>query len=289
MKLIFSRKAFDSAAGGCASPIMPDGRLVPLPIPYRGAAIHYEDITIGGHNLGRLVSDLTRGGHQPHSGAHLDPDLDPGAYRRADGWRPLFGQADAAQVVLDRHGIGAGDVFLFFGWFRRVADRGGAFRFVSGAPDLHVLWGWLQVDAVLKRPAAQAPAWAAYHSHCAPGVSWAHNTVYVATESLQIGLDRMPVRGGGVFQQYNRGLQLTKPGATRSVWSLPRWFAPSAGRRALGYHDDPDRWSLGPDRVELQAVSRGQEFVLDTAAYPESMQWLRELFSVSNTSSTSGG
>src|SRR5437763_11628659 len=32
-KIILSRKGFDSAAGGCASPVLPDGRLVSFPIP----------------------------------------------------------------------------------------------------------------------------------------------------------------------------------------------------------------------------------------------------------------
>src|SRR6266566_7129400 len=33
MKLVFSRKGFDSGWGGKPSPILPDGRLVSLPIP----------------------------------------------------------------------------------------------------------------------------------------------------------------------------------------------------------------------------------------------------------------
>jgi Nucleotide modification associated domain 3 len=33
MKLILSRKGFDSAYGGVPSPILPDGTLCPLPIP----------------------------------------------------------------------------------------------------------------------------------------------------------------------------------------------------------------------------------------------------------------
>ncbi|MBO4456467.1 MAG: hypothetical protein J5802_01965 [Butyrivibrio sp.] len=33
MKIILSRKGFDSTNGGCASPIMPDGTLLSMPIP----------------------------------------------------------------------------------------------------------------------------------------------------------------------------------------------------------------------------------------------------------------
>ena len=150
MKLIFSRKGFDARAGGCASPILPDDTLVPLPIPNRESPIRYEDVRIGGYSLGRIVADLTRAKQKPHFGAHLDPDLDPHAYPGVDGWRPLFGQDNSAQTVLGREQIGQGDLFLFFGWFRRVEEHAGAFRFVKRAPDLHILWGWLQVDTVLK-------------------------------------------------------------------------------------------------------------------------------------------
>ena len=33
MKLILSRKAFDSGAGKVASPILDDGAMIPMPIP----------------------------------------------------------------------------------------------------------------------------------------------------------------------------------------------------------------------------------------------------------------
>ena len=33
MKVILSRKGFDSSNGGCPSPIMPDGTLLSMPIP----------------------------------------------------------------------------------------------------------------------------------------------------------------------------------------------------------------------------------------------------------------
>ena len=43
-------------------------------------------------------------------------------------------------------------------------------------------------------------------------------------------------------------------------------------------HDDPKRWRLADDRVELQNVARGQEFVLgNVAAYPDVGPWLRDL------------
>nr|WP_275450862.1 hypothetical protein [Pseudomonas syringae] len=39
MRIILSRKGFDSAAGGCQGPILPDGRLFSLPIPDKASSI----------------------------------------------------------------------------------------------------------------------------------------------------------------------------------------------------------------------------------------------------------
>ncbi|CAI8922445.1 hypothetical protein EMIT0158MI4_310005 [Burkholderia ambifaria] len=42
------------------------------------------------------------------------------------GWRPALGQTGAAQGHLSNNGVGAGDVFLFFGWFRQVEKSRGS-------------------------------------------------------------------------------------------------------------------------------------------------------------------
>lgn len=73
MKLILSRKGFDSSAGGVPSPILPDGRLLALPIPDAASTIRYADISFDGAPLSRLVEPLTRGKITAEHGAHLDP------------------------------------------------------------------------------------------------------------------------------------------------------------------------------------------------------------------------
>lgn len=278
MRLILSRKGFDSAAGGVASPILPDGTLISLPIPDKSSLIHYEDLAIRGHCLASLVSDLTRGGVMPTHGAHLDPDLDRSTLTRSRGWRGVFGQAGVAQRVLAREGVGPGDLFLFFGWFRQVERTGNRYRFAVNAPDVHVLWGWLQVDSVVNVADERIPAWAAYHPHAA-APNRPHNALYLARRTLDVGgLEQHA--GAGTFGRFHSALRLTQPGRTRTHWMLPAWFAPHDGRPPLGFHQDPRRWTRHGDHIGLQAVSRGQEFVLDTAHYPESRQWLEELFAV---------
>lgn len=279
MKLILSRKGFDSVAGKCASPIFEDGTMLSLPIPSRASSVCYADLTLGGRPLGPLVGDLTRGRTRATYGVHFDPDLDPPSLPRLPGWRGLFGQGGAAQSVLAREGVGPGDIFVYFGWFRRVEHVDGRFRFIRGAPNLHVVWGWLQVDHVIDIESARAdvPSWAAYHPHVAHGAHITNNTLYVATERLVLGGADVGLPGAGVLPKFVDRLQLTKPGATRSTWSLPTWFHPGVGRPALGLHGDPGRWVPADDHVALHSVGRGQEFVLDMANYPEAVPWLEVL------------
>ncbi len=59
MRLILSRKGFDSSSGGCSSPIFPDGSMIALPIPDKRSPIQYQDLTWRGRNLGDVVAQLT--------------------------------------------------------------------------------------------------------------------------------------------------------------------------------------------------------------------------------------
>lgn len=84
MRPILSRKGFDSSSGGCASPILPDGRLLTLPIPSTGGPVRFRDLAHDSVEVGQLVHDLSRGGVTPDDTAHLDPVLPrrPGLVRR---------------------------------------------------------------------------------------------------------------------------------------------------------------------------------------------------------------
>jgi hypothetical protein len=280
VRLVLSRKGFDSSTGRVPSPILEGGTLLPLPIPSRSSPVTYGEISVRGRPLARIVRDLTpaRRKVEAHFGAHLDPDLDRASLPRRRGWRPLFGQCDAAQGVLESHGVGPGDLFLFFGWFRRAEEREGVYRYGRGAENLHVLFGWLQVGKVIRVGEDPVPAWAAYHPHF-DGVPRRKNTLYVARRRLRLGGEELAFPGGGLFGQLRPELRLTAPGAGRSVWRLPGWFHPGEDRPPLGAHGNRERWSREGGFTRLATVPRGQEFVLDLDAYPEAHTWLRSLLS----------
>ena len=189
MRLILSRKGFDSSAGGVASPIFEDGSMLSLPIPERGSGTSYGELAWNGRSVGDVVEALTRGKRPASHHVHLDPDLIAEMRPRRRGWRASFGQCSAAQTVLLRSGVGPGDLFLFFGWFRRVREERGGLVYQRGAPDLHVLFGWLQVGEVLAPAAGKVPAWAEDHPHVV-GAQRTNNALYVASEQL----DPPPIR-----------------------------------------------------------------------------------------------
>lgn len=284
MKIVLSRKGFDSSLGRVPSPIFPDGTALSLPIPYSHSPTRFRGVRCRGGSLGPLVERLTRGRVRGDGRCHLDPDLDPAALDRLPGWRPAFGQAKSAQGHLARQGVGRGDLFLFFGWFRRVEPAAdGGWRYVAGSPHVHRLFGWLQVAEVVAvgndfAGARAARPWLSAHPHL-HGPGWPDNTIYVSTRTLTIDGAELAVRGGGVFSNADGRLTLTAPEATsRSHWKLPGWFLPADGRPLLSHHGDERRWRRDGPRVHVRAVGRGQEFVRGIDGIPEAAAWLRGLF-----------
>ena len=178
----------------------------------------------------------------------------------------------SAQAHLERHGVGRGDLFLFFGWFHKVCEENGRWSYVPNAPDLHVLFGWLDVAEVV--PIAEQwtakPKWAAGHPHFHDH-SAKNNTLYVSRAIGEGGI------GAGTFDRYQRGLQLSAGGPRRSRWQLPAWFNPEGCASILSFHSSNSRWQKAQTGVLLDAVGRGQEFVLDGERYPEAEPWARGL------------
>ena len=288
-KLIISRKGFDSGSGGCPSPIFPDGTMFSLPIPsYDEEA--FEDLQHGDVDIADVVAGITNGRMSGLDPVHLDPDLNFDAYRyrkdRPDWqqWRGMLGQAGVAQGHLNKQGVGSGDVFLFFGLYRRVEETAQGWHFIKGVPELHVLWGWLQVYQKY-RVADIGPddlPWARHHPHLYSKYRDDKNTVYAASTKLELGGDDdgREIAGWGVFPKFDRRLVLTDPnGAGVSNWQLPRWFYPDGNKPPLTYHPDRKRWRRDANNAYLRSVGRGQEFVLDLAHYLEAIGWLSGLVS----------
>ena len=152
---------------------------------------------------------------------------------------------------------------------------------VSDQSAKRIMYG--QVYACLRMPtsgwmtrARSERPWLSAHPHL--NRRWAHNTVYVAKETLEIkGLTARS--GAGLFSGNGDRFTLTAPGSRSwGKWRLPLWFYPPSSPPTLSYHGDKDRWRRRKPWVYVKTVGRGQEFVFDAGGIPEANVWLRELF-----------
>lgn len=263
MKLILSRKGFDSASGGQPSPIMPDGTLLSLPIPSDDQENSYATLFYKGQSYLEIIDQLRRNHpYHNHAQCHLDPDLRPELRPREDGWKPSFGQMEAPLTHLRNQGVGLGDLFLFFGLYRATEYHNGVLRYKPRSPYLHIIYGYMQVGEVIECE-QDVPSWLMVHPHASYHQSWAknENAIYVASDRLSL-VEGM--NGAGVFS-YRDDRVLTKPGLSRSRWYLPDFFK----KVDISYH--PNHWRNG----YFQSVGRGQEFVMDLT--PEIEEWARRI------------
>lgn len=278
MRIIISRKGFDMGSGGCPSPILPDGRMISLPIPDKCSGLRYQDLNQYGLNYGDLVSQLSRGKQRADYRAHLDPDLSPEALPRESGWKPVFGQMKQAQGHLRNQGVREGDLFLFFGLYQAIKETKTGLVFDRDQPKLHMLWGWMQIGEVLPIHAdtLERIPWASYHPHfVTPGVT--NNTLYIAADKLSLDGKTTALPGAGVFPRFEPRLVLTAdPQRAVSHWRLPGWFY-SPDRPLISYLSAQRRWQIDGDSVLLDTSGRWQEAVMDADHYPEAESWALQL------------
>lgn len=71
LKIILSRKGFDSANGGIASPIMEDGTLISFPIPSNDRDT-YNALVYRSQSYTKILEDLK---YKGNPACHIDPDL----------------------------------------------------------------------------------------------------------------------------------------------------------------------------------------------------------------------
>jgi hypothetical protein len=214
VRIILSRKGFDSGAGGAPSPMTPSS-LTSLPIPTnRRSETTYDDLHLGG-----VVEKATSGKIGADHLCHADPFFFEG--------RCAFGQTGSAQSHLANNGVCPGDVFLFFGLFQ-----------ASGGPREHWIFAWQRIEEIVPLgplpQREQSPDWLPIvHPHTI-GEWNPNNTLYLGS--------------GGVFSTPDPALRLTQQGGPLSVWRVPPWLKECG----VTYHGNADRWLLD-DRLQAVA------------------------------------
>lgn len=240
MRIIFSRKGYDSSAGGGPSPIVatPDGegRPISLPIPDSKGASRTTYDALG---LGELAERASRGRVNGADLCHNDPMFMPNGTCN-------FGQCGAAQTHLERQGVGVGDVFVFFGLFAELAT----------GERHHRMFGYLRVEEIVRLgEGVPTELLDCDHPHAI--------AMHASNDAIWRGEGRVAARASGA-------LRLTVPGGPPSLWQRPAWLKPGG----LSYHDRADRW-LPEGR--LRSVARGQEFVADIGRRQAPRDWLERI------------
>lgn len=253
-KIILSRKGFDSANGKKPSPILNDGTLLSLPIPNKGDNNSYADLCYAVQKYDEILSQLNVNEEIRTGQCHLDPDIYRNVKQRGDNWKACFGQSDAALTHLESNKINIGDIFLFFGWYKQTDEVGGKIHYVRGAPDQHIIFGYLQVGKKVTDERISNFEW---HPHSKGHVK-GKNAIYVANDYL---LDT-DLPGYGTFR-LSKELVLTKDGYSRSKWELPECMK----KVDMSYHDDRSR-----KKNYFQSAMIGQEFVMKSN--PEIEEWI---------------
>lgn len=216
MKVILSRKGFDSANGGIVSPILDDGTMISFPIPSNDSST-YNDLQYNGISYRKILDDLRYKGGEF---CHVDPDLDHNRMvKKIENWQPAFGQIDSSATYLKNIGIQEGDLFLFFGNFHRVSYEDGTYKYVKKSGDfyqdndLQVIWGYMQVGNVVDDPEEQKKLW--WHPHSdASRVANKTNLIFTASTKLTFDVNKP----GAALLPYNKKRVLTLENSNKATW-----------------------------------------------------------------------
>ena len=261
-KIIFSRKGFDSTAGGIPS-FKRDDTLISFPIPYtKNTLTTYNNV-----GLGKDIQELSNNRIKATDTCHFDPNLDYGE----------FGQVGAAQTHLENNNVDVGDIFLFWGWFRETLTVNKKTVFSTKDPGHYRFFGWMQIGEIIRL--GKDPSWYLKeepHSMSHPHTigSWGeNNTLYLANDKLD-AFGMKDYYGFGKFSASDRTNLSINPSVKKSTWTCPKWLNPNHGGCGMTYHKDINRWS--EDTVDI--VGRGQEFIAEPKNISECKIWLTNIF-----------
>lgn len=216
MKIILSRKGFDSANGKVASPIFADGTMVSFPIPSDDKDT-YDELYYEGIPYSQILKDLN---YKGVCCCHVDPDLEQcRRLNKIDDWKPAFGQIGSSATYLRNIGVKEGDLFLFFGNFHQVIKENNIFKYVRKTGDfykdcdLQVIWGYLQIGEIIDDPDEQEKLF--WHPHaCIERRKVKSNVIFTASKRLSFN-SKLP--GAGILK-YDKKRVLTIENGSKATW-----------------------------------------------------------------------
>lgn len=272
MKIIFSRKGFDSSAGGFPSPIFPDNQLFSIPIPSNPDHSNYNTLAFkyGDEPIQNILNQVTNhqirngGGYyecdytQAVQGCHHDPML------IKDWPRLTLGQTQRAESHLRTQGIASDDIFLFYGWFKRVALIDGRWAYDPSAWDIHLIWAWMTVGEVLQLDNSDLITSALkkfpelkVHPHLSSGWSATPNSIYLSKEHALLPFSNAScltdMRNYGGRSKWRLPISLNQPQAFTHLKS----FSAENNDVIVTYRGYGQEFVLDLDKVSASSDRRG--------------------------------
>ena len=292
MKLVLSRKGFDSGSGGCFSPYNHDtGKYIWFPIPEKvnsySNQIRYTDILVKseyidglrGSNLSEVYNSLKGTDHVKlrkneyasiYDGelfAHFDPMLGlPPWIEESENCKigKGFGQFNAAPH-LEKQNVKEGSIFLFFGGFQSTSNKK-----ISG----HYIYGWLKIKKRIESYKECIEIIEEYNLQHHPHITEAafernqKNFIFIPDQWL---FEDLGIPGCGYFATLNDHLLLSNSKEMNTAtWKLPNFYY----KNLTQVHQNT--WNYLPDGSCTVKTGIGQEFV--TPLSEKGKGWLRELF-----------
>ena len=274
MKIILSRKGFDDSNGGCASPVFPDGTMLSMPIPSEGETVSYKDLIYNEISYLELLNQLNP--KYKYGTCHLDPDLRSDIRKESNSaWIPAFGQISSSSSYLHNSNVEVGDLFLFFGWYHKVIEENGQYRYtlksdINGKDikdyfdynDFHAIWGYMQIGEIITDKEKIKEFYWHPHSH-ESRLADKTNTLYIPTERLSFN---QALPGFGTLD-YRDDRVLTMKGKSRGNWKIQEPYMPE---NVCGNRKNSSKYQ---DCVYYQGV--WQELVLKESNVTE--EWVKSI------------
>ncbi len=259
MKIILSRKGFDSKHGGMPSPILPDGTLLSLPTPCENGTKTYHELYHQDKSYFSIIKELNPkiASNLYSAKCHPDPDIIPALKPLPFGWKPAFGQMGPWESHLTSQNIDISDIFLFYGWFKQTTYQSdNTLRFIEEAPDLHIIFGYLQIGEIIKNPTIITKRYP-WHPHAKSSyTSMVNNTLYLPSKNLSLN----NIQPGCGVLPYHKKLVLTKEGHAKHEWNMPEFFKQQDVK--ISYHNNIHNGFLKGKDYFLSSYF-GQEFVIN--------------------------
>jgi len=226
------------------------------------SGLKYSDIHYNGKSLLEIWKSLKLKKNNFPEYCHLDPDIRANL-RELKEWKPAFGQCDKAQCHLSKCEVQKGDIFLFFGSFRRTEEHTGSIRYIPGTRPMHVIYGYLQIGEILSDyKLIQKYYW---HPHASNyRRNDLTNTLYLAAEKLSL-CDSKPGYGVLIYDNKRR-LTLNENGKT-ATWRYSELYGPDM------IYENRKNSSNVPG--ELFYAGQWQEIVLHESDAGE--KWVKDL------------